>query len=241
MKTEKDKAIKTKSKVKKEKKKFNVKNYIRDFLLFVDKKLIKKIGILAVISLVLIALSIKPMVSSLALLEESELNGNKMSLMSDYSSRLQVLLVTLVAGIVPYIYAGVVGFIGSIMAETSNLAYLIFEFGYLKGIGAAIVPLIINIVIICIITALAIYMCKTITIGYKISNVKNMNSTNFRIKLYEVLNKQDKVKALTKKKTDKIAELESKKEKLNYIQILNVSIIVCILQLISVVIQHILT
>ncbi len=223
---------------KKRKNKFNLKSYIRDFLLFVFNRLFKSTGILVVIAVLLIAMSIGPMVSAIDISECDGLCTDSIVLWGDYTQRLQILLIILVSGIVPYIYAPVIGYVGYLMAEISNIAYIIKDYGALAGIGASIIPLIINVIIISIVTALGIYMCRTITVGYKISSVKNMNYTNFRIKLYEVLNKQDRVEALTNKKNEKINKLTAKKEKLAYIQILNIAIAVCVLQFISVLIQH---
>lgn len=218
---------------------FNFKTYLRDFLLFVDKKLLKTSKILLIISILLIAISIK-FVITVALADECEgACMDEISIWSNYSEDIQVLGVTVISGIVPYIYAPIVGFVGCIFKEISRLAYLIKGFGYIAGIGLGIIPLILNLLVICITASLGIYICKTVTVGYRISNLNNMNFTNFRIKLFETLGKQDKVKKLKNKRDNKIKKLEKSKEKLNYVQILNVSIVVVVLQLVSVLIQHI--
>ena len=49
--------------------------------------------------------------------------------------------------------------------------------------------------------------------------------------IFEATNKKDKVKAIEKKRKDKIKELESKKKDLDLFQIVNVSLILCVLQL----------
>ena len=149
-------------------------------------------------------------------------------LFSEYGSKISVLAITAFAGIVPYMYAPIIGFFGSVINEVTTLAYAIKGYGYLGGILAGIIPMILNIII-----------CKSITVGYRISSTKNMNFMNFRIRLYEALGKQNKVEELTKKRDEKIDKLESKKEKINYLQILNVAIVVCIIQFVSTLIQHI--
>ena len=232
--------IKPKEKENKQGKKLSIKKYLRDFLVFADKKLIRAIGILFVIAVLLIAITISSMVAAAKITECEGMCVDEITIFNDYVSKLQILLITLVAGIAPYTYIGVIGFFCYVISEVTSLAYLIKDYGYFAGIGLGIVPLVLNILTICITTSLAIYICRTVTVGYKISNIKNMNFTNFRIKFYEVLKMEDKVKALTKKKEDKLKKLENKKEKLNYLQILNVSMIVCIIQFISVLIQHIL-
>ena len=221
------------------KKKFSIKTYIREFILFFYNKLFKCTGILFVIAVLLMAISIRIINPAVTTSDYDGLNPNTISLFGDYIERLKILVVIIVSGIVPYMYAPVVGYVCCLMDEMMNISYRIKEYGILVGVGASVIPLIINVIIISIITALGIYICRTITVSYRISNVKNMNYTNFRIKLYELVNKQDKVKALTKKREEKINKLTAKKEKIAYIQILNIAIIVCILQFVSVLIQHI--
>lgn len=225
---------------KKKKKIFSLKKYLRDFLLFVDKELVKTFKILLIIALLLIAISMKFAITSAAANECEGTCLDNITLWSNYSSNIQVIGVAIIAGIVPYIYAPILGFVGILFNEVSRVAYLIKGYGYFGGIGLGIVPLILNIVIICIAVSLGMYICRTVTVGYKISNLNNMNFTNFRIRLYDVLKKQDKVEYLTKKKEKKINKLEKGKEKLNYLQILNMFILVCIVQFISSLIQSIL-
>lgn len=231
-----------KQRVKKEKRreKITFKSYLRDFLIFANNNLIKVTGILIIIAVLLTAISISSMVD-VARLDDCE--GTCRDLVtfgSNLWNKLQVIFVTAIAGIVPYMYAPVVGFLGCTLQEVSTLAYVIKGYGYGIGLALGFVPLVLNILITCIITALGIYMCRTVTVGYRISNVKNMNFTNFRIKLYEAMRKDKKVQELTEKKNKKLEKLEKTKQKLNYIQILNTGIVVCILQVISVAIQEIL-
>jgi len=235
-----EQVVKKEVKRNKKTKKFTFKSYLKDFLMFVDKNLLKTIGILFVIAILLIAVSIKPIVSNILAQECVGTCRDGVTLFSEYGSKLQVLLVTAFAGIVPYIYAPVVGFIGYTLSEVTSFSYIIKGYGYAAGIGLGIIPLLLNLVIICIVTALGIYICRTVTVGYKISSVKNMNFTNFRIKLYEVLQNEKKVKEYTEKRDKKLERLQDKKEKINYLQILNVAVVVCIMQFISVAIQEIL-
>jgi len=237
---EKGKKIKVIKNKKERSSKFNFKSYIKDFILFVDKKMLKTIGALVVVSILLISLSIQPMIAGAKLDECEGACRDGITIFSEYGNKIQVLFVTALAGMVPYLYAPIVGFVASLMSEVSNIAYIIKGYGYFAGITMGIIPLLINVLVICIVTAIGIYICRTVMVGYKISNIKNMNATNFKIKLYEAMRKTDKVKELTKKKEEKLKKLQDKKEKINYIQILNTAIIVCILQFISVLIQHIL-
>lgn len=216
---------------------FSLKTYLREFLVFISKNLIKPTGVLFVVAVILIALGIKPVIDVTMAQDCAGSCVDEMALFFEYSSRLQVLLVIAFAGIVPYMYAPVFGFVVSIIAEVSVFAYVIKGYGYMKGIAFGIIPLILNVIIVCIITALGIYICKSVTTGYRLSNAKSMNAMNFKIKIYESLNKEEKVKELTKKRDAKINKLKQQKEKINYLQILNTSIVVCIIQFISVIIQ----
>lgn len=223
---------------KKEKK--NIKTYIKDMLLFIDKKLYKSIKILLVVAVLIIALTLSTYVST-AMKDTCEgiCKDNTVTLISTYISKLQVLVVTLVAGIVPYIFAPVIGFIGYILSLVSEIAYIIKGLGYVKGILVVIIPTILNVVTISLITALGIYICKTVMVGYRISSVNNMNFLNFRIKLYEGIGNEEKQKKLTEKKEAKLKKLEAKHEKLNYLQILNVLVLSLVIQFVSTLILEI--
>lgn len=220
-------------------KKINFKSYIRDFLIFVNDKIIKNTGILFVVAVLLIAITIK---GNVAIVLSEDCVGtcrDGVTILSSFWTQIQVLVVTIVAGIVPYLYAPIVGFLGYVMQEVAKLSYIIKGYGYLAGIGLGIIPLILNVLVICIVTALGIYICKNVTLGYKISNKKNMNMMEFRIKLYESTGKTAKANELINKRDEKIAKLEAKKEKINYLQILNITVVVSIIQFISVLIQEI--
>ena len=222
-----------------DKSEFNIKNYAKEFLLFLDKHIIKKSGILFVVALLIIGISLSFIVNVAKTDECVGTCRDGIRLFSEYGSKMSVLFVTAFAGIVPYMYAPIIGFIGSVINEVITLAYAIKGYGYFCGTLAYIVPMLINIIVACVVAAIGIYVCNAITVGYKISNVKNMNVINFRIKLYEGLSREKKVKELTKKRDEKLKKLEAKKEKINYLQILNTAIVVSIIQFMSVVIQHI--
>lgn len=224
---------------KKNKKKLNIKEYIRDFFLFVNKKLLKTISILFIISIVLIfaaVILVTPIVS------QDECVGtcrDGIKLFSEYGSTMDELFVTGFAGIVPYMNISILGFIGGIFGEALNLAYAIKGYGYVLGILATIVPLVLNTVVICAVTSIGIYICNCITIRYRLFNAKGTNWLGFRIKVYEILNNKDKAEILKQKKEEKVKVLEKKREKINYLQVLNTAIVVSIIQFISILIQHI--
>ena len=221
-------------KIKKEN--MGIKNYIKNFLIFIRDNVEKKFGILLAISLLLIAIELKIILG----LEQGADEVEKIGLFKEYWENVKIIFITGFAGIVPYMYAPVVGYFGYIYIEVAKLVSIIKTYGYLKGILLGGFPFLLNIVVICIVTALGIYICRKITVGYKISNVKNMNFLNFRIRLYEVIGNETKEKELAKKRDDKIAKLENSKEKLNYLQIVNTMVVCLILEFISVVLGRIL-
>lgn len=218
------------------KEKFSFRNYLKSFLIFIRDNMEKTFGILLIISLLLIAIELKLFLSVTGEVVETQ----KVGLFKSFLDDAQIIIITAFAGIVPYMYAPVVGYFGYLYTDSAKFALNIQTLGYLKGISLGIVPLILNTIVICIVTSLGIYICKKITVGYKISNVKNMNFLNFRIRVYEVMGKEDKVKEYTKKRDDKIAKLESKKEKLNFLQIANTLALCLIIQFISTVIERVL-
>ena len=221
------------------KKDSNIKKYIKDFFVFADNHLIKKIGLFIVLAILIVAISLGFVVSAV---KDAECVGtcrDGVKLFQEYGSRMSVILFIGIAGVVPYMYVSIIGFAGMVISEATTLAYAIKGYGYVGGILAGIVPLLLNTITVSIVTALGIYICKVVTVGYKISNIKNMNAMNFRIRLNEVLARQKKVEELTKKKEEKLGRLEAKREKLAYLQILNTAIVVSIIQFVSVVIQHI--
>lgn len=229
-----------KKKSKKVNKKITVKGYIKDFFKFFNTNLIKTTKILLLVAVLLVALSIVSFVNSVALQDCVGTCRDGSTIGSEFISKVNVILITLVAGIVPYIYLSVLGFLGYVLKEVYVLAFVIKGHGYFLGTILGIIPLILNIICISLITAAAIYICKTVTVGYRISNLSNMNLLNFKIKFYQILGNEEKQKLLANKKDKKMETLKGKKEKINYIQLLNISVIVALLQFVSVIIQEIL-
>lgn len=228
-------------KINKSKNKFSIKKYLRDFLKFIQENMSRYIKVFLVISIILIALTISTFITKA---ESSTCIGmcrdSSVNFITEYWSKLQILLITIVAGIVPYIFAPVIGFIGYVLSIASELSYIIKGLGYIKGIAIWLFPAMLDILTISITVSVGVYICKTVTVGYKISSINSMNFLNFRIKLYEEIGNKQKYEQLTKLKKEKIEKLEGKKNKLNYLQILNVVILIVILQFISTLIQEIL-
>lgn len=209
------------------------KSYLKETLEFFNTNLKKPFVILAIISILIIVMGVSTGVASIQAGTYNEENFKAISFGESYITNLQVIFVVIFAGIVPYMYVPVIGGLAGAYTELTTLAYLIVEKGYLKACLIYILPMLLNIAIITMATVLGMYICKTVTAGYKLDNMKHMNSTNFKIKLYELTKKDKKKKELENKKNKKLKELESKSKKIDYFQLVNITVILFIIQIIA--------
>jgi len=202
------------------------KTYISSTVSFAKENLIKTIWILGVIVLVILAsLLIKPQILKMEIAN--------VTFLANYIEAIKVVVIMIFAGIAPYLYAPVIGFVYGIYLDVICMANLILEVGYLKGILMYIIPFVLNSLIIITATALGLYICKNITLGYRITNVKSTNSMDLRISIYEATGKKDKKNKLEKERQEKIKKLENKKKELDLFQIINVTAILCVIQAVS--------
>lgn len=224
----------------KAKKKFNLKTYLKDFYLFIYKHLRKTTVILIIISIILCAISFNPLYDAASMVGEEQTYSNESSLLYTYCMKLQTIVIMPLTGIAPYIYAPLVGVVLGTLSEVYNLVYVIKDYGTFLGTVLSFIPFILNILLFAITGALGVYICNMVTLGQRISNMKNMNWYNFKCEIYRALNKQDKLNSAKKKRQQKMDKLCGKKEKVQYVQILNTLVVVAILQLVSVIIEKIL-
>jgi len=209
------------------------KSYLKETLEFFNNNLKKTFFVLGIISVLIIAMGITSSVKSIQSSEYSTNIVKDISFGESYFTNIQVIVIIIFAGIVPYMYVPVIGCLSGTYNELITFAYLTLEKGYLKATIMYILPILLNISIICIATALGMYICKSVTSGYKLDNMKHMNSTNFRLELYKLSKKDKKQKELEDKKNKKIKELENKHKKIDYFQVFNITIILFVLQLIA--------
>ena len=220
-------------------KKFDGKAYLKDFYTFSTTHLLKTTGILVIIAIIFIAITINPIVNLVSLDECKGPCTDETAFFSEYFSKIQELFIVAFSGIVPYMYIPFISIPTGALGEIYSIAYIIKDYGTLIGIAIGIIPLLLNVITLSITVALGAYICKTVTIGYRLSNLKNMNFLDFKIELYKLFGKKDKIKVLENKKQEKLNKLKSKKQKIKYLQILNTAVVICILQFISVFIQDI--
>lgn len=207
------------------------KSYLKETIDFFNINLKKTFIILCVISIIIIALGVCQVAS--AIKGDLMVNIEKTSFGQTYITNIQVVFVIVFAGIVPYLYVPIIGGLAGAYTELNTLAYLIAGKGYLKATLIYVIPMLLNIAIISIAASVGVYICKSVTSGYKLDNMKHMNSTNFRLELYKLTKKDKKQKELEDKKNKKIKELENQHKKIDYFQVFNITIILFIIQLIA--------
>jgi len=209
------------------------KSYIKETLEFFNTNLKKTFVVLLIVSILLIAMGVSSAVSILQSVENSDTTLKGLSFGESYVTGLQVIGIVIFAGIVPYMYVPIIGGLAGAYAELLTLAQLIVTKGYAKALLLYTVPMLLNIVIVITAVSLGIYICKSITLGYKLDNMKHMNSTNFKLELYKLTKKDKKHKELEKKKNMKIKELEAKHKRIDYFNLFNLILILCSMQLIA--------
>ena len=158
----------------------------------------------------------------------------------NFMSRSQVLLLTGVASMVPYFYLPILGFTSYMYSEIISVAHVINVYGYLMGILRYILPFALNVVSISLITSISLYMAKILTVKFRLSRINTMNFTKFRLRIYEMLKKQDKYDALYKKEQAKIKKLEESITKIKWKGVAITIGITVIIQFVAVVLQKVL-
>ncbi len=223
-KKERKEKVNVKEKILNSTKDLTLKTYIKSTFTFVKDNLFK-------IVCIIMALAIFGMASLLINPESLKANMANITFGHTYVETIKVIVIVVLSGIAPYLYAPIIGIAYTIFLECMYMANLILKVGYFKGIFIYIVPFILNVLIMAIAGAIGIYICKNITLGHRITNIKATNSMDLRMSIYEAAKKIDKKNAIDKKRKDKIAKLESKKQELDLFQIINVTVILCVLQL----------
>lgn len=201
-------------------------SYLSSTVKFVKENLLKPLGIILVLSLLFMTgLLIKP--------EILKMDIANVTFWANYLETIKMIIIMVVSGIAPYLYAPIIGIAYEVYLEIIYLANVILEVGYLKGMFMYMIPFILNVVIAGLSAAIGIYMCKNITLGHRITDIKATNSMDLRISIYEATNKLDKKNKLEKERKNKIKKLEGKKKELDLFQIINMTTILCVLQLIA--------
>lgn len=223
-----------KSKIKTEKK-FEYSNFMK-------KKIIPKFCICAVISILVVLVFTISAVNNVKTLECSEIycSSEEITISENFVSRAEMLLLTLVASVVPYFYMPYLGLVLYMYNEVITLAHVINVNGYLFGILKYILPLLLNICSIAVITGVAVYIAKIVTNKTRMNRNNSMNFTSFRMKIYQMLKKQDKYDALYKKQQERIEKIQKNTEKIEWKGVAITVGVAFVIQFIGVVLQNIL-
>ncbi|MBR6613868.1 MAG: hypothetical protein IKK84_03780 [Clostridia bacterium] len=202
------------------------KSYIKETYDFVKNNLLKT-------TLILLAIALLSIGSVLYSPASFKYDKPDVTFVSDWIERIQVLAIIVFAGVVPYMYIPVVGLAAGISTECMYFANYVLTVGRMKGTLVYILPMLLNLLFLAIATAIGFHICRNATLSQRIKSVQSKNSMDLGLAIFEATNKKDKVKAIEKKRKDKIKELESKKKDLDLFQIVNVTIIISVLQLVA--------
>lgn len=209
---------------------------------FVKNKVMPKVLICIVIALLLVSVFTISAVNSVKKLGCTEIycSSEGITISENFISRLEMLLLTLVASVVPYFYMPVLGLVLYMYNEIITLAHVINVNGYLFGILRYVLPLLFNIISISLVTGTAIYMAKIVTDKRRLNRNSSMNFTSFRLKIYEMLKNKEKYDKLYKAQQERIDKLQKVTEKIEWKGVAITAIVAIGIQFIGVVLQSIL-
>lgn len=222
------------------KKKFIKKEYINEIIEFFNKRLKKKTLILMFIMIIFSALFIMTIIKmNLRLNNEGIHLDSKITLLSFFMNKTIILLMTMFAGTVPFIYLPVMAGFFYMYQTLIDSSYIVLNRGFFLGSILICIPLLIDIISISLTVAIGIYLCKTNTNKYIISQQRNMNFNKLMLNLHQITKNKEKEKKIQNKIDDKEKKIQNLEVKTNYKQIINITTIVIIFQMISSIIEYI--
>lgn len=163
--------------------------------------------------------------------------GDGAGLIDNFVSKIEMLVVTVVAVLVPYFYLPFLGFIGYIYYEGIAFAHAMNVYGYFGGIIRYFLPAVLNIIVISVVTSVCVYLVKILTAKFRYNRKNAMNFTKFRLKVYEMTKKEDKYNELLKKSETKEHKLEERVRKIEWKYVIYIFAVMVVLQFISVCIE----
>ena len=215
-------------------------SYISCFVNFFNKELKKKTIIFACIFIIFSLVILFPLMK--LVIQQECINfcmDENITYKLIAKDKVLITLITVVAGVVPYVYIPVISGIGYMYQITVEFSHIIAQNGYFIGTIELLIPYILNVISISIVTSLGIYLCKINTYKYILVQQRNMNWNTFKIELYKITGKKEKKALVEKKIKEKEEKMASKDKKIDYKQVLNTSLLCLILQLISSLIEYI--
>lgn len=209
---------------------------LKDTVNFFNENLKKKTVVMFIILTLISIVFVVPITNELKAIGETT-STLDVSLWNFIRDKILILLMTLIAGVVPHMYIAIIAGIGYVYQALIEYAYIILDKGVWLGIVILIIPFILNLVCISIITALGMYLCKINTNKFVLGQQRNMNFNRFRLELARATQNTEKEKQIQKKIDEKEEKLKCKDTKIKYKEVLTIFGIVCILQLISSLIE----
>lgn len=209
---------------------------------FLKKDVLTKFLICVVIAVILVLVFTISSVNHVKTLGCKELfcDSEGITISENFISRLEMLLLTAFAAMVPYFYMPYLGLVAYMYNEIITIAHIINIYGYAIGILKYILPLILNILTIGLVTAVSVYMEKIATHKFILSRHNAMNFTSFRMKIYQMLKKQDKYEKLYEKQQKRIDKIKQNTEKIKWKGVIITFVAAVIIQFLSTVLQNIL-
>jgi hypothetical protein len=210
----------------KEKQKANVKTTEKqnkgesvEFVSFFREHLKVPFCICAILSIAIILVSVIGMVKNMDITEAS------FKFSELFMAGIKFVALDIIAGVVPFFYMPFLSMLAYMHFETQDLAFCIIQNGWFLGALRALIPLILGIICISYTTALGIYICKISTAKYRLGRSTNMNWTNFRLRVYQVLKNEEKYNALAQKQEKHQEKLKQKNQKYNW-KMLGINILI---------------
>lgn len=217
-----------------------MKEFLKKYFKFYIENLRKKVNILIILSVIFIFLSLLFNLKETNIIVDGVILKSTMTFLTISKNKIILLAIGIVAGVVPYFYISAFVFVLYLYNEFIEIYTTASYFGLFSGTLRAIVPVLLNMFVISLSTALGIYICKVSTVKYKISQTTNMNWTNFRIKFFEASGNTAGVEKLKAKQDERLKKLNARDNKFEYINIFTTIIFIVFVQIISSLIQAIL-
>lgn len=220
-------------------------SYLDKLLIFWNKDIKKKFIIICIISVILIVLLTNFMysvyraeiISNSGLLEAGNNTIVQNSFTNIFKSKLIMLGLTLVAGVVPYFFIPVIGMIGYVFTTASEISIKILGIGSIGFNIFTLISTIFDVLVISITTSIAIYFADRSTKRYRYSSIKRFTFLDLKLQTYEIMKKEDKVE-ITKKQIEKRNEKHEKNNvEIKYLEMLGIFGIAVVIQGISVLIE----
>lgn len=220
-------------------------NYWGKLLTFFNGNIKKKFLVLLIISVVLVILSTNFMypINKAEIITSNITAGGsgsllvRQSLLEILKSKLMILGLTVIAGVVPYFFIPVLGFIGYVFTTGSEISMKLLGYGGISFSFITLISTVLDIVSISLVTSVGIYFTVVSTKSFTYSRVKRFTFLDLKLQVYEMLKKEDKIKIVKDKIAKRIEKQEKNNVKVKYLEMIGILGVATIIQTISVLIE----